>query len=293
MANVHTRSCSHPNPNGHAVSLPLLPTTHSVAAPARQAVDSLQRYANQLQAEEAAVYIAAKEASDPSHKFMSTVMASGTMEDKVSALTLLVRESPLHTTKAFEQLLALSRKKSRTVALMALAALKDLLGQGTVLPGQRKLRPFARQPGLLYALQGVASWTEGAALPGAVQKVHLVAWAYEDWLKQRYFELLQAMETWLGDEVEHTRLRVVTDVFELLRDKPEQEDNLMRLLVNKLGDKANKVASRASHLLLQLQIAHPQIKSVVIENVESELLFRPNQSRMPSTTASSRSTKPS
>lgn len=216
---------------------------------------------------------------DASHRFMSSIMSAGTMEDKVSALTLLVQESPLHTMKAFDQLLGLSRKKSRSAAMLALAALKDLLGQGVLLPPDRKLKPFARQPGLISALQGKgAQWKKGEQLPGALQKLHLIAWAYEDWLKKQYFEMLKIIETWSNDEVEFSRNRAVTFVWELLKEKPEQEENLLRLLINKLGDKEKKVASRASYLLLQLQITHPMMKSVIISSVESDLLFRPNQS---------------
>lgn len=216
---------------------------------------------------------------DASHKFMSSIMHAGTMEDKVSALTLLVQESPLHTTKAFDQLLGLSRKKSRNAAMMALAALKDLLGQGVVLPPDRKLKAFARQPGLISALQGKnAHWKTGDKLPGELQKIHLIAWAYEDWLKKQYFEMLKIIEGWSNDEVEYSRNRAVTFVWELLKEKPEQEENLLRLLINKLGDKEKKVASRASYLLLQLQITHPLMKSVIISSIESDLLFRPNQS---------------
>lgn len=218
-------------------------------------------------------------AKDSSHKFMSTVMNSGTMEDKVSAQTLLVQESPLHTMKAFTQLLNLSQKKSRGPAMMALAALKDLLGQGVLLPPDRKLKAFARQPGLISALQGkAASWKMGDKLPGGLEKVHLIAWAYEDWLKKQYFEMLKILETWSNDEVEYSRNRAVTFVWELLKEKPEQEENLLRLLINKLGDKEKKVASRASYLLLQLQITHPLMKGVIINSIESDLLFRPNQS---------------
>ena len=218
-------------------------------------------------------------AKDSSHKFMSTVMNSGTMEDKVSALTLLVQESPLHTMKAFTQLLNLSQKKSRGAAMMALAALKDLLGQGVLLPPDRKLKAFARQPGLVTALQGKgAYWNTGEKLPGNLQKIHLIAWAYEDWLKKQYFEMLKVLETWSNDEVEYSRNRAVTFVWELLKEKPEQEENLLRLLINKLGDTEKKVSSRASYLLLQLQITHPLMKGVIINSIESDLLFRPNQS---------------
>ncbi|KAJ4296379.1 RNA-binding ribosome biosynthesis protein mak21 [Kalmusia sp. IMI 367209] len=268
-----------PQPEWHAVALPVLPTVENPTVPARHVLDELHQYADELLEAEATEYGKSHLSKDSSHKFMSTVMTSGTMEDKVSALTLLIQESPLHTTKAFEQLLGLSRKKSRNAAMMALAALKDLMGQGVVLPPDRKLKAFARQPGLICALQGkTAHWKYGDALPGQIQKIHLIAWAYEDWLKKQYFELLKIIEGWSNDEVEYSRNRAVTFVWELLKEKPEQEENLLRLLINKLGDKEKKVASRASYLLLQLQITHPLMKSVIISSIESDLLFRPNQS---------------
>ncbi|KAF2463219.1 CBF-domain-containing protein [Lindgomyces ingoldianus] len=268
-----------PQPEWHAVELPELPTIENPVIPPRHVIDELHHYADGLLEAEATEYAGSSLSQDSSHKFLSTIMSSGTMEDKVSALTLLVQESPLHTTNAFEQLLNLSKKKSRNQALMALGALKDLLGQGVVLPPDRKLKAFARQSGLICALQGkVAKWEPGDKLPGNIQKIHLIAWAYEDWLKKQYFEMLKIMEGWCNDEVEYSRNRALQFVWELLKEKPEQEENLLRLLINKLGDKEKKVASKASYLLLQLQVTHPLMKSVIINAIESDLLFRPNQS---------------
>lgn len=268
-----------PQPEWHTVALPQIPAVDQPTIPPRYVIDAIHEYADQLLEAEASEYASSHMTKDSSHKFMSTVMSSGTMEDKVSALTLLVQESPLHTQKAFGQLLGLSQKKSRNVAMMALAALKDLLGQGVLLPPDRKLRAFARQPGLLASLQGKgAQWKLGEKLPGDLQKIHLILWAYEDWLKKQYFEMLKILETWSNDEVEYSRNRAVTFVWELLKEKPEQEENLLRLLINKLGDKEKKVASRASYLLLQLQNTHPLMKNVIISSIESDLLFRPNQS---------------
>ena len=204
-------------------------------------------------------------------------MSSGTLEDKVSALTLAVQESPVHNVKAFESLAGLAKKKSRNHALMALTALKDLLSQGVVLPADRKLMWFSGQPKLLAALQDHGDWNEGQDLPGGMHEAHLISWAYEDWLKKAYFELIQTIETWCNDEIEYARARAVTFVWELLKERPEQEDNLLRLLVNKLGDKAKKVTSRASYLLLQLQNAHPNMKQVVVEAIESDVLLRRGQ----------------
>lgn len=268
-----------PQPEWHAIDLPELPIIDNPTIPPRYIIDALHDYAVQLLDAEAKEYAASHLAKDSSHKFMATVMDSGTMEDKVSALTLLVQESPLHTQKAFGQLMGLSQKKSRNAAMQALAALKDLLGQGVLLPPDRKLKAFARQPALLSAIQGKnVHWKAGEKLPGSLQKTHLIVWAFEDWLKKQYFELLKILEAWSNDEVEFSRNRAVTYVWELLKEKPEQEENLLRLLINKLGDKEKKVASRASYLLLQLQNTHPLMKNVIISSIESDLLFRPNQS---------------
>lgn len=268
-----------PRPDWHAAELPPIPQHEVKNPPSHYTLEEFRKYGDQLLDADNTSYNASHLTGSSSHKFLSTIMSSGTLEDKVSALTLLVQESPLHTKKAFEQLLGLSRKKSRNQALMAVAALKDLLGQGVVLPADRKLRAFGKQPGLLSALQGKSGrWRRGEDLPGGIQKIHLITWAYEDWLKRMYFELLQILESWCSDEVEYSRGRALTYVFELLKDKPEQEENLLRLLVNKLGDTDRKIASRSSYLLLQLENIHPAMKSVITNSIEADCLYRPGQS---------------
>ncbi|WPG99133.1 ribosome biogenesis protein noc1 [Acrodontium crateriforme] len=268
-----------PRADWYAAELPALETNEVTALPPQRAIDELHQYAKTLLETENATYQASHLTGSAAHKFMTQIMASGTLEDKISALTLLVQESPLHTMKAFENLVGMSKKKSRNQALAAIAALKDLLGQGMVLPGDRKLRAFGKQPGLLAAMQGKNGDSKASgALPGSVQKTHLMVWAYEDWLKKTYFELLQVLENWCNDEVEYARSRAITYVWELLKDKPEQEENLLRLLVNKLGDTDRKIASRASYLLLQLETSHPAMRMVVTNSIEADCLFRPGQS---------------
>lgn len=53
---------------------------------------------------------------------------------------------------------------------------------------------------------------------------------------------------------------------------------LLQILVNKLGDPAKKMASRALFYLKQLLDEHPRMKRVVVEEVE-RLLFRNNISK--------------
>ncbi len=239
---------------------------------------ALKTYARSVLDEDGAAYSTAVSSSS-SHKFMSTIMSSGTMSDRVSALTLAIQESPVHNIKALESLMGFASKRSRDQALSALAALVDLLGPGMILPSDRRLRPFSSQAGLVGTLQNqqVKSWTIGQPLPGKINKEHLISWVFEDWLKDAYFKMIQSLETWCDDEVEYARTKAVDLVFALLRDKPEQESNLLRLLVNKLGDRERKIASRASYLLLQLLNLHPRMKSVVILAVEQEVIFRSGQ----------------
>lgn len=216
--------------------------------------------------------------SSSSQNFYSAVIASGTLSDKISALTLAVQESPLHNTKALDTLVSLGKKRSRTQALDVLRALKDLFAQGSLLPNDRRLTAFSANSSILGALSTSKSWKVGDALPDSLQPQHMVFWAFESWLKEKYFEVLKILEIWCNDEIEFSKSRAVNFVYELLKEKPEQESNLLRLLTNKLGDPSKKIASQTSYLLMQLMAAHPLMKMTIISGIDSDFLFRPGQS---------------
>ncbi|EPS32259.1 hypothetical protein PDE_07219 [Penicillium oxalicum 114-2] len=269
-----------PRSDWYAAPLPALATAKQVSALPRHLIDRIHELANSLLQAENDEYAKAQQASaSSSHKFYTTIMSSGTLSDKISALTLAVQESPLHNTKSLETLIGLGGKRSRAQAVEVLRSLKDMFAQGTILPADRRLKSFANQPGLVAAFQGAGGrWTERDPLPGGLQKSHLIVWAFEDFLKEQYFQILKILEVWCNDEIEFSRSRAVSYVYELLKERPEQEANLLRLLVNKLGDPGKKIASRASYLLLQLEQTHPLMKPLIIKAVE-ELLFRPGQSQ--------------
>ncbi|KPI35137.1 uncharacterized protein AB675_1322 [Cyphellophora attinorum] len=205
----------------------------------QQTVQELREHAKTLLEKENEQF--KKRGQSSSQSFYNTVIQSGTLSDKISALTLAVQESPIHNMKALETLLGLASKRSRSQAVDVLRALKDLFAQG-------------------------------------VQDEHLVAWAYEDWLKEKYFEILKILEVWCNDEIEFAKSKAVSYVYEMLREKPEQESNLLRLLINKLGDPVKKIASQSSYLLLQLLKDHPNMKDVVVSAIEADFIFRPGQS---------------
>ena len=240
-------------------------------------LNQLRDYARGLLESENQEYTKMQQHSS-SNSFYNTVIASGTLSDKISALTLAVQESPLHNVKALENLIGLAKKRSRAQAVDVLRALKDLFAQGSLLPSDRRLYTFAAQPSLMAGFSKVKTWDHGDGLPKGVTENQLMAWYYEDWLKEQYFEILKTLEVWCNDEIEFSKSRAVNYVYELLKEKPEQESNLLRLLINKLGDPIKKIASQTSYLLMQLLGTHPAMKETVISAIEADFLFRPGQS---------------
>jgi ribosome biogenesis protein MAK21 len=85
-------------------------------------------------------FIGRLQKSKASRDFINTVLKNGTVTDKVSALTLLVQESPVHNLNYFSQYLlqGMAKKKSRREAILAVDSIKDLL-LNNLLP-DRKLK---------------------------------------------------------------------------------------------------------------------------------------------------------
>ncbi|KAL9115453.1 MAG: hypothetical protein Q9227_000774 [Pyrenula ochraceoflavens] len=242
-----------------------------------ETMQNLENYAQTLLDKENAEFLRSQQTSKSSN-FYNQVIISGTLTDKISALTLAVQESPIHNVKALESLMALAKKRSRAQAIEVLRALKDLFSQGNLLPSNRRLRLVAHQPLILSVAQRAKGWKLGHKLPTGISQQLLIAFAYEQWLKGVYFEFLKILETWSNDELEYSKARAISYNYELLKEKPEEEANLLRMLVNKLGDPVKKIASRTSYLILQLQGTHPLMKETIINAIDSDILLRPNQS---------------
>ncbi|KAK8440946.1 hypothetical protein B9J08_02245 [Candidozyma auris] len=214
----------------------------------RFALERLTEKAQNIIEAENKLYLQEFSSDSSQKKFLSQILADGTLNDKISALTLLVQESPVHNIKAFETLLNYCEKKSRNAALQAVNAMKDLF-INSLLP-DRKLLAFNK-----------------SAITQRSSEQKLALAYYEDFLKKSYFKFIQVLEYLSHDPILHVRMTVVSHIFDLLKAKPEQEVNLLRLGVNKLGDIDNKVAAKTSYQILQLEQAHPAMKKVIIDAV--------------------------
>ncbi|KAI0776852.1 CBF/Mak21 family-domain-containing protein [Trametes elegans] len=248
-----------PTPTWYTAVPPLSPQP-SLPTPSASQLASLTARAAELLEQDAARFkesSAAHSASDA--HFLKTVLATGTLSDRLSALTLLVQASPVHNSAALDSLRAMAQrgraKGGRDEGLKAVRCVVDWwVGGGG--PG-RKLKYFRDQP-LLHP---------------DVDDAHLLIWYFEDWLKKYFFSILQILENFSLDPLAYVRTQTLAFLATLLRAQPEQEQNLLRLLVNKLGDTEKSVCSRASYHLLQTLQSHPAMKGVIVREVRA-LVFR-------------------
>ena len=292
-----------PTPQWYAVPLPTFPA--GVARPSPATAGTLGHRASILLERENSIYSSslspkANGAAPPPNGlskadqvFIQQILTSGTSSDKVSALLLLVSSSPLHTTAYLDQLAALCKKKSRDESGRAVRGVVQWwCGDGGAGGGSpsRKLRAFADQPGLGAVAAAVQELDSGKAKRMTTftqEEVDrcLTIWAFEDFLKKWFFEILKALESMSVDPLPHPRTLSIMHLSNLLRDKPEQEANILRLLVNKLGDSQRGIASKTSHHLLQILQVHPGMTPILVREV-SALILRPPASAAPAAAAS-------
>eukprot|EP00079_Xenopus_tropicalis_P025088 XP_012818209.1 PREDICTED: CCAAT/enhancer-binding protein zeta isoform X1 [Xenopus tropicalis] len=199
--------------------------------------------------------------------WMKTVVSTGTLGDRMAAMTVLIQDAPVHTLQFVENLVNLVRKKgSKQQNLMALDTIKDLL-LSDLLPDNRKLHTFLQHP--FDKLEEASSGNRDA------RDRRLILWFFEDQLKKQVAEFVKVLETLSHDNLVATKAKSLNVAHELLCNKPEEEKSLLVLIVNKLGDPQYKIATKASYLLETLLSKHPNMKTVVCLEIE-RLLYRPN-----------------
>ncbi|KAG1928748.1 CCAAT/enhancer-binding protein zeta [Pimephales promelas] len=199
--------------------------------------------------------------------WMKSVVSTGTLTDRMAAMTVLIQDAPVHGLEHIESLVSQVKKKgSRRQGLMALDTLKELL-LSDLLPNNRKLLTFSQRP--FDQLEEKASGNRD------VRDRRLILWYFEHQLKFQMAEFVVSLDAMAHDTVQTSKVRSLSTAYELLCNQPEQEKALLVQVVNKLGDPEYKIACKASHLLETVIHKHPNMKTVVCCEVE-RLMFRSN-----------------
>ncbi|KAF7136141.1 hypothetical protein RHSIM_Rhsim08G0242500 [Rhododendron simsii] len=194
-------------------------------------------------------------------KMLIATQRSGTATDKVSAFSVMVGENPVANLRSLDALLGMvTSKVGKRHALTGFEALRELF-ISSLLP-DRKLKTLFQRP-----LNLLPESKDGYSL--------LLFWHWEECLKQRYERFIIALEEASRDMLPILKDKALKTMYTLLRSKSEQERRLLSALVNKLGDPENKAASNADFHLSKLLTDHPNMKVVVIDEVDN-FLFRPH-----------------
>ena len=189
------------------------------------------------------------------------VLSSGTLSDKIASLALDVQESPVQSLWALDSLLSMSKKKGRREAELSIDALRDLFASN-LLPESRLLVSLEKRE--LFWLRQAAE-----------RDAPLLALAYfESELKTRYAGFVQTLESSSFEALDHFKRIAIRSVYELLAARPEQEQQLLSQLVNKLGDPNKKIASQVVYYLRQLVDKHKNMRPIVVREIE-QILRRP------------------
>ncbi|KYQ90831.1 CAATT-binding protein [Tieghemostelium lacteum] len=185
------------------------------------------------------------------------IKSSGTSKDRISAITLLIQKAPMYRLSYLDQLLHLAAKKSERDRELAVEALKDLF-INSLLPNS-KLKKLTERFGQM----------------DKATNDEIIQWYFEDLLKSRYQAFIGLLEKLSKNSQARVRMISAATIQYLLLKKPEQEEVLLQLLINKIGDEDGSNSEKVIKLLNKLLEAHPGMTIVAIKEIES-FLHRPN-----------------
>ncbi|KAJ2943185.1 hypothetical protein O0L34_g18896 [Tuta absoluta] len=180
------------------------------------------------------------------HQWAKTLLNKGAIGDRVAAATILIQDNPLYNLTALRNLINNVKPAKKKDGIIIIDALSELLVSELLIP-DAKLRTFDQHP-----LGHVDDMSSGNKLA------------------RPYVE---ALTKFAQDSVEANREKAVSAMSYLLMHHPEREKMLLTNIINKLGDPSTSVASKVIYHLCQLLYNHPNMKSVVLAEIE-KMLFR-------------------
>ncbi|KAL3078471.1 hypothetical protein niasHT_032767 [Heterodera trifolii] len=201
--------------------------------------------------------------------WLEMVANRGTFPDRLSALQLRIRRSAVHALPQLRQFVQLAQRKGAKIrqAHTLTKALKDIFLH-ELLPPKRKLLTMAQRP--------LEQWVNPTANNKSEADKRLLMWHFEAELKKLYQQFFEGLQCLAGNTAEGVALAGCQDIAELLAERPEQEQQLLGALVNKLGHPTQRVGAGVAQCLERTVVQrHPNMRSVVISEVET-LVFRKN-----------------
>lgn len=205
--------------------------------------------------------------TDSETTWLKTALTQGTTSDKVAAAIVLVQDNPKYNLSRLAKLVNQVRVAKHNQCNMIIKSLKDLFLLDLLHPKFKLLR-FEEQN--LDELDKFISESTDLS-----RKKLMAHWYFEDQLREQYEYFVMSLATIASDTVDANREVAISVMTDLLIGSAEQEHKLLELIVNKIGDPSSKIGSKVIFCLNKLLHEHPNMKLVVLREVE-KLLFRKN-----------------
>ncbi|XP_017764297.1 PREDICTED: CCAAT/enhancer-binding protein zeta isoform X2 [Eufriesea mexicana] len=245
------------------------PYKHSISeAEISSLKDEAKKY---LDAETSVFQLKESKYTDSETVWLRTALTQGTTSDKVAAAIVLVQDNPKYNLARLTMLINQVRVVKHNQCNMIIKSLKDLFLLDLLHP-KFKLLKFEEQN-----LNEVNKFiSEDTLIKSNISRKKLMAhWYFEDQLCELYERFVMSLATIASDTVDANREVAISVMTDLLIGNAEQEHKLLEFLVNKIGDPSSKIGSKVIFCLNKLLHEHPNMKLVVLREVE-KLLFRKN-----------------
>ncbi|KAM3968936.1 LOW QUALITY PROTEIN: nucleolar complex protein 1 [Aphomia sociella] len=230
-------------------------------------VEQLRKEANSaLHGDTMAYETKSNRSGSSDHQWARTLLNKGAIGDRVAAATILIQDNPVYNLTALRNLINSVKPAKKKDGIIIIDALSELLVSELLIPNV-KLRTFEQHP--LGHLDEMTSGNKQA------KRNILKLWHYEDQLKELYGTYAEALNKFAHDSVEANKEKAVSAMSYLLMHHPEREKMLLTNIINKLGDPSQSVSSKVIYHLCQLLYNHPNMKAVVLAEIE-KMLFRSN-----------------
>ncbi|CAH2233430.1 jg11612 [Pararge aegeria aegeria] len=247
--------------------MPEEPSSAATNSLSPEKVEELRKEANSvLHGDTSAYETKTSKNGSSDHQWAKTLLTKGTIADRVAAATILIQDNPIYNLTALRNLINSVKPAKKKDGIVIIDALSELLISELLIPDV-KLRTFEQHP--LDKLEEMTSGNKQA------KRNILKLWYYEDQLKELYGTYVEALNKFAHDSVDANKEKSVSAMSYLLMHHPEREKMLLANIINKLGDPSQTVASKVIYHLCQLLYNHPNMKSVVLTEIE-KMLFRSN-----------------
>ncbi|XP_031841757.1 nucleolar complex protein 1 [Nomia melanderi] len=230
--------------------------------------DEAKRY---FDAETSAYQLKESKSRDSEAAWLKTALTQGTTSDKVAAAVILIQDNPKCNLTRLTMLINQVRTIKHNQCIMVIKSLRDLFLSDLLHP-EFKLLKFEEQN--LHEIDQ-NNTKEAIVKTNASRRKLMVHWYFEDQLHEQYERFIMSLAAIASDTVDANREAAISVMTDLLIGNSEQEHKLLELIINKIGDPSNKVGSKVIFCLNKLLHEHPNMKLVVLREVE-KLLFRKN-----------------